>query len=138
MYWASYPNKLISPLFLNSHSIVRNSNLNIVNLCEDYSGLHIASIYHLQGVVKLRFLHMHYRNEDTTRKLLKSVCAIHNRNLIYQNHFTLVISIMGYTFIAIHIWMPQQATWKMSMVSCNWKRIQKKTGETMDMIFFND
>ena len=63
--------KLIAPLLLNSHSIQRNANRNIIFLNDGFGGLNIPTVYHLQGVAKLQFLHLHYRNNNTTGKLLK-------------------------------------------------------------------
>lgn len=63
--------KLICPLLLNSHSIQRNANRSIIYLSDEYGGLNIPSIYHLQGIANLQFFQMHYRNNDTAGKLLK-------------------------------------------------------------------
>lgn len=63
--------KLIAPLLLNSHSIQQHVNRNIIYLSDEFGGLNILTVYHLQGIAKLQFLHLHYRNHDTTGKLLK-------------------------------------------------------------------
>ena len=56
--------KLIAPLLLNSHSIQRNAHRGIIHLSDEFGGLDIPSIYHLQGIAKLQFLYMHYRNSN--------------------------------------------------------------------------
>ena len=62
--------KLLSPLLLNMHGIQRNSNRNIIYMSEEYGGLQIYSIYHLQGMAKVQFFFKHIREQDTTGKLL--------------------------------------------------------------------
>ena len=49
----------------------KNSNRSAMYLTDSFSGLHIMSIYHLQGYSKIQFMCIHTRNMDTTGKLLQ-------------------------------------------------------------------
>ena len=63
--------KLLSKTLLNIHGIQRNCNRNVLYTSKEMGGLHIYSMYHLQGVSKIQFLFRHYRSNDTTGKLMK-------------------------------------------------------------------
>ena len=62
--------KILSPVLFNINGVQRNCNRNVLYSSREYGGLHINSMYHLQGVSKIQFLFMHYRNQDTTGKLM--------------------------------------------------------------------
>ena len=63
--------KILSPVLFNINGVQRNCNRNVLYTSRELGGLHIYSMYHLQGVSKLQFLFMHYRNDDTTGRLMK-------------------------------------------------------------------
>lgn len=62
--------KLLGPLLCHAHGIQRNCNKSIIYLSHELGGMEIYSLYHLQGTAKLQFLFKHYREFDTTGKLL--------------------------------------------------------------------
>ena len=64
--------KILSPILFNIHSIQSNCNRNVLYTSKEFGGLHIYSMYHLQGAAKLQFLIRHYRNDDTTGRLMKT------------------------------------------------------------------
>ena len=47
--------KLLSLLLLNIHGVQRNANRNIIYMSEEFGGLWIYSVYHLQGIAELQF-----------------------------------------------------------------------------------
>ena len=63
--------RLLSPALFNVHKIQQNCNRNVLYSSREFGGLDVFSIYHLQGQAKLQFFFMHYRNDDTTGKLMK-------------------------------------------------------------------
>ena len=63
---------ILSPALFNAHKIQRNCNRNVLYSSKDFGGLGIYSIYHLQRISKMQFFFMHYRKDDTTRKLFKT------------------------------------------------------------------
>ena len=62
--------KLLSPLLLNIHGVQRNANRNIIYMSEEFGGMRIYGVYHLQGTAKIQFFFKHYREQDTTGKLI--------------------------------------------------------------------
>ena len=60
----------LSPILLNIHGIQRNCARRPIYCPLEFGGLDKLSIFHLQGISKLRFLLMHLRREDTTGKLM--------------------------------------------------------------------
>ena len=65
--------KILSPVLFNIHGIQRNCNRNVLYTSKEFGGLHIYSLYHLQGTAKLQFLFRHCRANDTTGKLMKTL-----------------------------------------------------------------
>lgn len=63
--------KLATPILYNAHSIQRNNSKCVLYSPTKYGGLGHKSIWHIQGINKLKFFLTHYRRHDTTRRLLK-------------------------------------------------------------------
>ena len=64
-------NKYLSPVLLNINKIQRNGDRAIIYAGVEHGGLNIHSIFHLQGMQKIKFLLMHLRKMDTTGTLMK-------------------------------------------------------------------
>ena len=62
--------RILGQLLMNMSGFQRNANRNILYMSEAYGGIKIYSIYHLQGTSKLQFFFRHYRQQDTTGKLI--------------------------------------------------------------------
>ena len=124
--------KLIRPHLFNMHRIQRNYNRQVIYTSREHGGLHIYSTYHLQGISKLQFLFRHYRNEDTTGKLIISSmrftqlkCGLSTPYYMtdYNKHHNLVTPTW-----ATHIWkycsdckvqMRESAPWIYQLPRCN-------------------
>ena len=64
-------NKYLSPVLLNINKIQRHGDRAIIYAGLEHGGLNINSIFHLQGMQKIKFLMMHLRKMDTTGTLMK-------------------------------------------------------------------
>lgn len=63
---------ILSPALFNAHKIQRNCNRNVLYSSKEFGGLDVYSIYQRQGQSKLQFFFMHYRNDDTTGRYMKT------------------------------------------------------------------
>ena len=61
---------MLGQMLFNAHTIQRNCNRSVLYISAELGGLQIFSVYHLQGIAKLQSLLKHYREFDTTGKLL--------------------------------------------------------------------
>ena len=62
--------KIISPILYNAYRVQRNAIRTPLYTPKSLGGYGIVSIYHLQGIEKLKFYFMHRRINDTTGQLL--------------------------------------------------------------------
>ena len=63
--------KLVTPILYNAHGIQRNCSKCVLYSPTKYGGFGHKSIWHLQGLEKLKFFLAHYRRHDTTGRLIK-------------------------------------------------------------------
>ena len=63
--------KKIEGILLNAMHIQRNCSRAVLYAPFKFGGMNKRHLYHLQGLEKLRFLFMHYRNNDDTGKLIR-------------------------------------------------------------------
>ena len=61
---------IISPILYNAFRVQRNASRIPLYTPKSLGGYGIVSIYHLQGIEKLKYLFMHRRRSDTTGELL--------------------------------------------------------------------
>ena len=62
--------KNISPILYNAYRVQRHATRTPLYTPKSLGGYGIVSIYHLQGIEKIKFYFMHRRLDDTTGKLL--------------------------------------------------------------------
>ena len=63
---------LITPVLFHIHSIQRNCSKSVLYTPHSNGGFGYRSIWHLQGLEKLKFFLLHYRRKDTTGKLIRA------------------------------------------------------------------
>lgn len=63
--------KLVTPILYNAHDIQRNCSKCVLYTPTKYDGFGHKSIWHLQGLEKLKKILAHYRRRDATGRLIK-------------------------------------------------------------------
>ena len=64
-------NRYLRPILLNTNGIQRNCSRTALYSDSEYGGLGYIPVFHLQGQSKIQFFMKHYRDDDTTGKLMK-------------------------------------------------------------------
>ena len=63
---------LITPILFHIHKIQRNCSKSVLYTPHECGGFGYKSIWHIQGLAKLKFFLLHHRRNDTTGKLIRA------------------------------------------------------------------
>lgn len=100
--------KLVTPILYNAHGIQRNNSKCVLYSPVKYGGIGHKSIWHMQGINKLKFFFTHYRRHDTTGRLMKismrwTQLEAGTSKPFYQYNFKQLAPLLTPTWM-IHLW----------------------------------
>ena len=100
--------KLVTPILYHAHSIQKNNSKCVLYSPQKYGGFGHKSVWHLQGILKLKFFLTHYRRHDTTGRLIK--ISIHWTQLeagvstpFYKHNYKKLAPLLTPTWVT-HLW----------------------------------